>query len=1225
LALIFVGSLNLLCACGNKLTAAQANSNIKDHTPLGVTIATAVAPVNNSTSLAIAFTGSGTDVSALTFSCALDSTTYTTCISPLTLPGLSNGSHQFSVMAIDPSGALSSTQSVAWVTNLTPPSVSLTSTPASIDNLASGLLLFTGTDSAGESLTFDCQLDSAPVSTCSSPFAYAALAQGSHNFSVTAKDVAGNMSTPATVAWTVDLTPPTVTISSGPASSTTLNMATFVFSGSDTGGGSVASYQCQLDAGAFANCTSPASLTLLPIGAHTFNIEALDTAGNTSSPSQYNWTVVAPASKLAFTTPPSAVGTAGVALSQQPIAAVEDSSGTLVASSSATITLSLYGDSGCSTSPIVSTPSSASAVQGTSIAAVSGSANFTSFAVNAAGTVYVKASSPGLTSACSSAVAIAAGSPNLSLSSVVANPSSNVVADGTTTATITFTVEDQFGNPIGNQSVPFTVSSSDNILSAVSPLTTNSSGIATVTLASTLPDTKTIVIGAPSPLAGLSSTVTFQLPGCTNPVWVQANYAGTQTGSQTQPYNSLTSAFTHVSSGGCLLLRAGLYQGALYNITTLSNLSILGIKGEYPVVSGAVPITSWSTYQTLAGGNIIYKGTLPPAFLANATFSSVIVNYSEATPAHFPTYNWMQVPSNVSNTASSTTFTDTNLIGLQDLTNATIQYYSTTGNGGSTVRIASFNPSTGTVTTTQSAGVTSLDRYLITNSMQFLQPKQWSVTYDPTNGYQVFYETNNPSDLNNFSFINQRAVIGLTTNGNTVSNLVIIGSNVAVAISGSNNTISNNIMTLNNNGVAIRGALGALASNNTIIKNIISGNANGGMYPGAGISVQYGNNTLITQNEIGFNGNDAIDAAGGMIGFTLTNNYIHHHHGIFAHPDGLQMWGATGGGVGTIQNITVDSNLEMFNMQEVYTMDDCGGNIAITNNALLESGADTHLPDGQVNAPYLIANNSYILPGLYAFNAFYGSTFSIRDNIFSQFNQGAGLVAYSDYGSYSLAEEDYNLFNTCSTCNAFSFVHYSAPGGSMISWNNYLASNGVAPIYSATGLEQHSKTALGHVVFKNMPLTTSTLSAATVDMITNTQTSLVISTSTGFNVGDTIEFEGNGIARKILAVTPLAGGKARITFDIPLNAVPLSQSSIISDWGPSPSSLQRDSTVIYSPAQTMSSTGALVGSNISIPNYQSGKFTGGSTSNLPVMPSFLATAIPTADNWSTYIVQDPNN
>ena len=51
------------------------------------------------------------------------------------------------------------------------------------------------------------------------------------------------------------------------------------------------SFECQLDGGGYAACTSPQSYSSLADGSHTFEVKATDPAGNTSSPADSTWAV----------------------------------------------------------------------------------------------------------------------------------------------------------------------------------------------------------------------------------------------------------------------------------------------------------------------------------------------------------------------------------------------------------------------------------------------------------------------------------------------------------------------------------------------------------------------------------------------------------------------------------------------------------------------------------------------------------------------------------------------------------------------------------------------------------------------------------------------------------------------------------------------------------------------------------------------------------------------
>lgn len=103
-----------------------------------------------------------------------------------------------------------------------------------------------------------------------------------------------------------DTTPPETTITSavdgnGAAvaggGSTLSGSITITFGGTDAIG--VVGFQCRLDGAAYASCTSPAGYPVLSLGNHTFQVRALDAAGNSDpSPASFNWAVVTPAQAI---------------------------------------------------------------------------------------------------------------------------------------------------------------------------------------------------------------------------------------------------------------------------------------------------------------------------------------------------------------------------------------------------------------------------------------------------------------------------------------------------------------------------------------------------------------------------------------------------------------------------------------------------------------------------------------------------------------------------------------------------------------------------------------------------------------------------------------------------------------------------------------------------------------------------------------------------------------
>jgi hypothetical protein len=89
----------------------------------------------------------------------------------------------------------------------------------------------------------------------------------------------------------IDGTPPETTIQGSPPSLTGAS-ASFAFTGSDGAGSGVSSFQCRLDANPFSTCANPASYSDLSDGDHTFEVRAIDAAGNFDlTPAPVPWTV----------------------------------------------------------------------------------------------------------------------------------------------------------------------------------------------------------------------------------------------------------------------------------------------------------------------------------------------------------------------------------------------------------------------------------------------------------------------------------------------------------------------------------------------------------------------------------------------------------------------------------------------------------------------------------------------------------------------------------------------------------------------------------------------------------------------------------------------------------------------------------------------------------------------------------------------------------------------
>jgi hypothetical protein len=184
-------------------------------------------------------------------------------------------------------GVIAVALSIHAATSAGAPSVAtptITSKPASRTSQTSATFAFSG----GSAVTYQCSLDGAAFSSCTSPKSYSGLAVGSHTFQVRARRASGEVSPAAYYTWVIDRTPPPApTITSRPASLTDDAYARLAFTDSESG----VTFLCRLDGRAFSSCDSPEWYFDLSDGSHTFQVQARDAAGNVSGSTSYTWTI----------------------------------------------------------------------------------------------------------------------------------------------------------------------------------------------------------------------------------------------------------------------------------------------------------------------------------------------------------------------------------------------------------------------------------------------------------------------------------------------------------------------------------------------------------------------------------------------------------------------------------------------------------------------------------------------------------------------------------------------------------------------------------------------------------------------------------------------------------------------------------------------------------------------------------------------------------------------
>lgn len=271
-----------------------------------------------SSSATFTFTDSASPVS---FQCALDAGSFSSCTSPHAFTGLGQGSHTFRVNATTPGKSVSNDTTRTWMVDTRAPAITVTS-PASgaAYNVAGwagacsgGGICGTATDPSGVSQVTVAVLQqstgrywngstgfssSAPAfnpATGSATWRYGLglPSDGTYTASVRARDSHSTATAQAdqvNVTFRIDrVAPSQPVLTNTPDNPTDKTAAQFNWSSSESG----LSYRCALDGAALSTCAAAGTeYKNLAVGDHCFSLAAVDAAGNASTTATYCWTVL---------------------------------------------------------------------------------------------------------------------------------------------------------------------------------------------------------------------------------------------------------------------------------------------------------------------------------------------------------------------------------------------------------------------------------------------------------------------------------------------------------------------------------------------------------------------------------------------------------------------------------------------------------------------------------------------------------------------------------------------------------------------------------------------------------------------------------------------------------------------------------------------------------------------------------------------------------------------
>ncbi len=250
----------------------------------GPTVAFSTAPLPNTRSDRASFRFEPEELSAGPTRCTVDGRAVGCSNGRISLPHVANGDHVLSVKATDVAGNTGTT-SYGWTVDRIRPNVVILDFPRKLSK--EHISAFNLWSSEGPGF-FGCSLDGGVEMPCFGAPNFYGLREGRHSLKVWSVDLAYNRSIPITYVWKIDRTAPVLSLLGGPIEGPSGEPSEVTFNVSQSEKGQL---WCSLDHVQFTTCKSPIHYGGLSAGERTFEVYAVDAAGNQSLIAERAWTV----------------------------------------------------------------------------------------------------------------------------------------------------------------------------------------------------------------------------------------------------------------------------------------------------------------------------------------------------------------------------------------------------------------------------------------------------------------------------------------------------------------------------------------------------------------------------------------------------------------------------------------------------------------------------------------------------------------------------------------------------------------------------------------------------------------------------------------------------------------------------------------------------------------------------------------------------------------------